>query len=381
MERCTLCGGRLSNGRCTECGLDNTKNDKKYHLNTHNEKDTVFRHGDCEERLNKERPSGTGSGKLRTGTPAAKNSPSGKNSTSGGADSAPGKSTMTKAKRQKQLKERQNTGTVKKGGGKLIRWIIILVVLFELFGNLLMEKVEEVKNSGNDMIGVTIRTITGEEEESMEKPEEIIWNEASSGYFESGLTAGIYNVGYEIPAGSYQLYCEEGTVWGWYRETEDDYRTFFSLYSLEQQEWYAESFGECDSFELSGELNLEEGGVLCVEDCDEGVFIRGEGEGKASLSSYEPQNLKYTVTPTDGMVVGEDMTPGVYDIMLEELPTGEYGGASITVTNPSGESNSISLTGDSRMFYRCPFVEGSTVEVEKYGSNERNVRLCLIPSY
>lgn len=34
IERCSLCGGRLgSNGICTECGMDNTKNDKKYSLN------------------------------------------------------------------------------------------------------------------------------------------------------------------------------------------------------------------------------------------------------------------------------------------------------------------------------------------------------------
>ena len=32
MERCTLCGGRLKDGRCLDCGLDNTKNDKKYNF-------------------------------------------------------------------------------------------------------------------------------------------------------------------------------------------------------------------------------------------------------------------------------------------------------------------------------------------------------------
>ena len=52
MERCTLCGGRLANGRCMECGLDNTKNDKKYHLNIHNEKGTTLHRGNCEDHLN-----------------------------------------------------------------------------------------------------------------------------------------------------------------------------------------------------------------------------------------------------------------------------------------------------------------------------------------
>ena len=33
-QRCYLCGGKLENGRCTACGLDNAKNvQKKYRLN------------------------------------------------------------------------------------------------------------------------------------------------------------------------------------------------------------------------------------------------------------------------------------------------------------------------------------------------------------
>ena len=33
-ERCSLCGGRLDSHRvCTECGLDNNKSEKHYHVN------------------------------------------------------------------------------------------------------------------------------------------------------------------------------------------------------------------------------------------------------------------------------------------------------------------------------------------------------------
>ena len=33
-ERCSLCGGKLdSNNICTECGLDNNKSEKHYHVN------------------------------------------------------------------------------------------------------------------------------------------------------------------------------------------------------------------------------------------------------------------------------------------------------------------------------------------------------------
>lgn len=51
-ERCFLCGGPLVGGRCMECGLDNTKNDKKYQLNTHNASGAHFHEGDCADNLN-----------------------------------------------------------------------------------------------------------------------------------------------------------------------------------------------------------------------------------------------------------------------------------------------------------------------------------------
>lgn len=54
-EWCFLCGGPLVGGRCTECGLDNTKNDKKYQLNTHNESGAHFHEGDCADNLNQPR--------------------------------------------------------------------------------------------------------------------------------------------------------------------------------------------------------------------------------------------------------------------------------------------------------------------------------------
>jgi hypothetical protein len=54
-KQCFLCGGTLRNGRCTECGLDNTKNDRKYQLNTHNESGAHFHDGGCEVQPNKRR--------------------------------------------------------------------------------------------------------------------------------------------------------------------------------------------------------------------------------------------------------------------------------------------------------------------------------------
>ena len=55
MRKCTLCGGKVAgNGKCTECGFDNAKNDKKYRLNVHNTKSRMFDHDSCEDNLNQE---------------------------------------------------------------------------------------------------------------------------------------------------------------------------------------------------------------------------------------------------------------------------------------------------------------------------------------
>ena len=53
MERCRLCGGQVVNGRCTECGWNNRKNDSRYHLNEHNRKSVQLHGGSCEDHLNK----------------------------------------------------------------------------------------------------------------------------------------------------------------------------------------------------------------------------------------------------------------------------------------------------------------------------------------
>lgn len=399
MERCTLCGGKLANGRCTECGLDNTKNDKKYRLNAHNEKESRFHSGDCEDNLNQNCDSSKAWGRAGAGgSRSFGKDAAGSGQTGSAAGSGQTGSAMSRARRAKVLKERSKTGTVKKKSGfsRLVFWIVLLVILFELFGNVLMDMFSESGSSegvfGSLMDKLT--TITGEddsdwpedwqaeeaavEEVSGEKPGEIVWNEQSPGYFEEGLTMGIYTVGYEIPAGVYQMFCDTGTAWLYLYDAEADESEFFALYSPESQESYAESFGECDYYELSGELKLQEGDVIYVEECDEGVFIKGQGDGEDSLKQHEPQKLPGTVAARDGMEAGTDFEPGVYTVTLGELPDDEYGSAYLRVTSGEDDSYYISLHQAMPVFYRFPFQEGDSIELTCYGTE---TEVTLTPSY
>ena len=139
MERCVLCGGKLANGRCTECGLDNRKNDKKYRLNIHNEKVAVFHRGDCEDHVNKEygkravRPNQENLRKAAAQPQDQNKAAAGVNMNTrtqpaAGTKNKPQKNEKMTAQRKKQLKERRQTGTVKKKS-TLLRLVKILVIL------------------------------------------------------------------------------------------------------------------------------------------------------------------------------------------------------------------------------------------------------------
>lgn len=131
MERCRLCYGVLVGGKCLSCGLDNSKSDKQYRLNVHNEKAARLHGGSCEENLNT-RPKGrtvnvqsrTASGMQRSRT--ASGTERSRAAASNG-QVVYGKRRMSAAERKKQLKLRHATGTVQKRKGK--KWIIILILI------------------------------------------------------------------------------------------------------------------------------------------------------------------------------------------------------------------------------------------------------------
>lgn len=129
MEDCRLCGGKLNaNGRCTECGLDNSKSDKKYHLNTHNDKGALLHRGDCEDNLNQDNGWGLfiPDKKSRKKRQAVPNRPREKEKSRAAGTAA---SSATQAKRRKELRERRQTGTVKRKGSCAgsIFWIILII--------------------------------------------------------------------------------------------------------------------------------------------------------------------------------------------------------------------------------------------------------------
>lgn len=386
MERCILCGGKIgSNGRCTECGLDNTKNDKKYRLNTHNEKAAQMHPGDCEENLNrdnsrKKAPAAdkkSGAGKARSAGTSGKNQSAG---ASGKNQSAwqMAEDGMSEARRTGKVKERRQAGTVKKKSGvlRLTRWIVILIVVVEILSaavEALPDLFSELPFGGSEILN-QYRV-----EEVPPGPEQIEWDEAADGYFETELAPGFYEIGYEIPAGAYQLSCDEGTSWIYVQNPDESYGTYLALYSQESQEAYREAWQEtCEYYEFSKELKLSEHGILYVQSCDSTVRIAGEGDGV--LKSRKAQGLSETVRLEDGMVAGADFEPGVYNIVLNEADAEkeDYSTVGIDIEKWNEEDTYyISLYPENPVFYCFSFEVGDTVELTAYADGTASI----VPAY
>ena len=216
MERCTLCGGKVrSDGKCSECGLDNTKNDKKYNLNVHNDKAGNLHKGECEAVLNQNR------------------------------DRV--KDAAEQKKHAKKVKERHQTGTVKKKGRR-IRLLVMIIIIVELLSVFLPAVVNKLDDlfSGKTRVQNEPDAENDREEQvsdtsAEEKPEQISWDSSEEGYYSCSLEPGMYYVGYEIPEGTYQLYCSENAAWLYWQSEDGTDFDYVTLYSADQQKYYEET--------------------------------------------------------------------------------------------------------------------------------------------
>ncbi len=411
MERCTLCGGRLVNGRCTSCGLDNTKNDKKYHLNTHNEKSAaLFHRGDCEDHLNrdngygdnwpwkrKQQPATAGlesyqrkkaatvsSSGSSVGTPAAAVPPARTSDMSAAARVPQGRtastgSGATTAARRKELKKRSQTGTVrrKSRAGRVIKLLFLFFILLFVVFPIVAQKVIEYRrsNGGGSIFGGNSTSDNG--------PEEISWDENDEQYYGIRLEPGVYEVGYEIPAGKYQLHCAQESASVYWREADAKAydTTELTLYSPERQASYRDFWDEdCPYYQYSDIVALEEGTEVVVETGLDigGVELEGLTDPGAVRKEREPQQGLEEVQLEDNMVAGRDFPAGTYDLILDDADD-EYTYSAVSLSVHAEDRNyTAEVSSEQPVYWRIPLKGGDELKI-LYKSDEATAH--LIPSF
>ncbi len=420
-----LCGGKLlPSGKCAVCGWDASKNDTHYRLNTHNENTVHLHSDDCEENLNRD----------NDGSPVRLNQNRG--TTAGGSRKQSSKKSSSWARtnlnREKRRAQTAKTREVrrqeanseettkqfsaaasgkskspkKKRTHRFAHWAVIVIVLFFVIPEVLDDvwpgwldeilSVFEAENPENGVMDTIFGILDGfgeDEEAGIDSrdsdqgsadaaPEREEWNETVDGYVSLELTQGNYYVGYDIPAGQYQLECLDGIAYvNWESlDEESGVYGYAILYSEEKQEDYADSWdGEkCPWYELSEVFELSENMILTVENVSSGLWLTGDGEGMDSLAWHEAQSAMESIYMSGDMtrIAGEDFEPGVYDITVTGYET--YVWVDVEKEDGSSGGISFSLYEGIDEFLRYSFEDGDLISVSTYGEE---AEVTLTPSW
>ena len=267
-KRCQLCGGKLVDNICTECGLDNSKNDSNYVTNQYRCEDEPLTHVH-----------------------------------SSSEDAYSGK-TMTKEQSQKIRGEKKETKKDKRKDGqskkpkkkissvKIIKIVIVVSLLWALFSGL-FSFVTSLFQSDSDY---------GTEEDY-----DPYWNEQTEipvdgENFTTDIGSGYYKGGIHIPEGVYTVEVVNGTGG-------------FSL-----KDWDNSIFQYFSSDEVSEKMEdvrIHNGALITV---NANVVLRFTTQNAQPLLETVLNENTETVTLTPGkeLVGGVDLPVGSYDVVCVE---------------------------------------------------------------
>lgn len=299
--RCSLCGGKLSNGRCTLCGLDNTVYKRKiaYSGNTPQDKSAQEQ-------------------KTHAGTEAARQI------------SQPN----TDTKRTAPVARR------KKGKSSRLPVIVILIIILAAVLPTVIEIVQTViQDISSDSAAVSDTYFGDSYDEDFSAdydPYEYVTREIpdTGETWETVLGNGIYRVGVHVPEGVYRAEVVEGA--GSVAITDEENYIYDSVF-LGTEEEYGQSPEEED-------IRLYNGADLQI---DSGVIVKLSTENAQPLVKETSENpLTESVSLQEGTYVSGDGTipEGVYDLSVKTAE-GDYGYSSITLLYPDGDSRYLWAEG------------------------------------
>lgn len=291
-RRCSLCGGKLNGNICTECGLDNSKNDDQYVTLGNSDHETELTHTHTE-------PEKPYEGKTVTRDNARK------------AKKAENIQEYTYAQVPTDNKKRAAKKAVKKSK---IPWnIFVIIGVLIVIGSITKDTLEEEgffeDTAYNNEYDSSDYDPYGAVQDVM--PED-------GAVYETELTAGIYKGAVQIPQGTYSVNYVDGNG-------------YVELIDHKNGIWESYYFGDAyeDTVDGVDDFRVYPGTYVVIYD---GVTLNFATENAQDAFEKMDNPEESVWNLADTFTVGEDLPAGVYDI---------------TCTNGGGDSFSYTAVDSS----------------------------------
>lgn len=300
-KECYLCGGKLSNGRCTECGLDNTRIKRKtYRLNEGSSQKKIRYTGGNEskreERTQRSSHASTAGGKASSASGNVYTARNGQNTY------GPVYMSNMSGNRPQQIPRRQVKG---RRGGCLLAIVIAGILLVAASGPLFyaVQDIYYDITDGQSFFG------SAADEDYIEyeyDPYEYVERELSEvgETYSTELTGGEYTVGTHIPEGAYTVELMDGT--GSMNISDDENGIYLYEYFGYEEEY--------EEITYKDDVRLYDGAVVSITP---GVRLNFQTEnGQTELVEWEENPLTDSVVLEAGVkyIAGEDFPAGVYNL-------------------------------------------------------------------
>ena len=380
-RRCYLCGGKLVNGRCTLCGLDNTKIERKnYRLNesSFDRKGIEAKHL-CESHNGK--PSGShtnqsgGQNRQRQNGQNQQRQVSWQNGQNqqGQTFRQNGQNQQGQTSRQRGQNWTQTGGKKKTAGKQKKGWIstviVLLMILISVGGpavSYIKTVIETVINqfddadSDNWWSGSEIDTSVDEND-----PYEFVTRELSDSgeVYDTELGYGEYVVGTDIPEGTYEVTLQSG--YGSFQTDDPDNSIYLYGYFSENASDEDEDITEME------DVRLYEGAHVMIGEDVVLAFHTENGQTGQMQSEDNPLSVTYTLQPEKKYTVGKEIPAGVYDVsgtkdwavMEYEIYLGELYDKEYDSLNYQSYSIMVEAGSENAIYKNAVLTEGTEITV------------------
>ena len=299
MQKCSLCGGRVVNGRCEECGMPIPPE----HTYTLRGESAHYHRVNGEDVLHRVRP--TGSRPKVDGYDEEERTAHVHES---GSDRHAAPRPVVRTARVEHHIEAPS----RRRRSANVAWLIIVVALFLILPMLQVLLQREIGSSVSEPVPEF------SEEQAIEADSNAYDDlrgtvPAAGADWDGSLTAGLYTVGQDLPEGTYTIQCAESN-------TSIDLHIVSDEYGVEiYEDLSSNDYDAIDS--ERDDVSLPTGTVLFLSGNGTLYFHSSNAQVDALPAETAPNPLvsdaAYTLSDSDEslyLLVGEDIEPGVYDV-------------------------------------------------------------------